>query len=499
MKHLNHICNQVLFNKQKVGFLLSLVNKTTIGVVWSFTEQLGRRGVGVLVTLLLAKFLTPEDFGLVAMMAVFLALGQSLMDSGFRQALIRLKNITQADFNTAFYANLVLGLLSYFILYLSAPLIAEFYEEPRLTDLIRVASFAIIIHAFQVVQIASLSRDLNFKAQLKTSLPSSIISGCVAVFMAYLGVGVWALVMQMVLASFLHTVLLWYVQGWKPTLTLSRKSLVGMYKFGYKIFLSGVLETIFKNIYVIVIAKIFSANIAGLYFFADRIRELIISQLIYSVQTVTYPALSRKQNDIESLKRGYRRVIQVTSFVYFPIVALLAALAEPIFLILLSEKWYDAHLYFQLLCLASVLSPLNSINLNILRVLGRSDILLGLQVFKKILLVIFLWAGLKYGVIGVLVAQIVQSVVAYYPNKYYSEKLIGYSFREQWEDIRLQLLISLTLGWAVLFSYTLLEIQPIISVLVFGMVFCFGYLIISYLLRSNVIDYLFEIYRKRKV
>ncbi|EPC04217.1 hypothetical protein L861_02570 [Litchfieldella anticariensis FP35 = DSM 16096] len=478
---------------------MSLVNKTVIGIVWSFIEQLAQRGVSIFVTLLLASFLVPEDFGLVAMMAVFLALGKSLMDSGFRQALIRLKDITQTDFNTAFYANLVLGIISYGVLYLSAPHIAGFYEEPRLISLIRIASIGIIINSFQVVQLASLSRDLNFKAQLKASLPSSIVSGGIAVFMAYLGMGVWALVVQMILSSFFHTVLLWYVQGWKPTLTLSRKSLAAMYKFSYKIFLSGILEIIFKNMYVIVIAKIFSANTAGLYFFADRIRELIINQLLYSVQKVTYPALSKKQNDICSLKNGYRRTIQVTSFFYFPVVIMLAALAEPIFMIFLPEKWYDAHFYFQLLCLASVLTPLNSINLNILRVLGRSDILLGLQIFKKILLVIFLWIGLQYGIVGILVAQIVQSIVSYYPNKYYSEKLIGYSLREQWGDIKLQLLISLVLGWAVLFSHALLEIPPLLFILVFGIIFCLGYLLISYLFRSNVIDYFHEIHRRRKI
>lgn len=213
---------------------MSLANKTTAGIVWNFVEQLARRGITVAVTLLLAYFLTPEDFGLVAMMAVFLALGASLMDSGFRQALIRLKDATQIDFNTGFYANITLGLLAYAILFLSAPWIASFYQEPKLVDLVRVASLAIIINAFQVIQVTILSRDLNFKAQLKANLPAAVISGVLAVALAYLDWGVWALVTQMLVSALLVTLLLWMQNIWRPSLSFSFSSLKKMYNFGYK-------------------------------------------------------------------------------------------------------------------------------------------------------------------------------------------------------------------------------------------------------------------------
>lgn len=196
---------------------MSLAAKTTTGILWNFSQQLATRGVGILVTLLLARFLVPEDFGLVAMMAVFLALGSSLMDSGFREALVRLEHITQEDYATAFYANIVLGLVSYGALFAAAPAIAGFYEEQRLVDLIRVASLSVIIMSFQVVQVASLSRKLNFKAQLKASLPASVISGVIAVGLAYVGWGVWALVSQTLLNAFVQTVLLWRMEGWRPT------------------------------------------------------------------------------------------------------------------------------------------------------------------------------------------------------------------------------------------------------------------------------------------
>ena len=257
---------------------MSLRNKTITGIIWNFSEQIGKRGIGIIVTLLLARFLAPADFGLIAMMAVFLAVAQSLMDSGFKQALIRLQGAKQVDFNTAFYANICLGIISYFLLYLAAPFIAQFYEEPRLIILIRVAGLNILIHSFQVVQSAVLSRELNFKAQLQATIPAGIISGIIAVGLAYMDYGVWALIAQMLLASLITTALLWKLQGWRPSFSFSGKSLGSMYNFGYKLFLSGLLDIIFKNIYVVVIAKIFTASIAGYYFFANKLKEIVISQ-----------------------------------------------------------------------------------------------------------------------------------------------------------------------------------------------------------------------------
>ncbi len=421
---------------------MSLTAKTTSGILWNFSQQLATRGVGILVTLLLARFLVPEDFGLVAMMAVFLALGSSLMDSGFREALIRLGNITQEDYATAFYANIVLGLVSYGVLFAAAPAIAEFYEEPRLVDLIRVASLSVIIMSFQVVQVASLSRKLNFKAQLKASLPASVISGLIAVGLAYVGWGVWALVSQTLLNALVQTVLLWKMEGWRPTRQFSWPSLKGMYNFGYKLFLSGVLDTVFQNLYVIVIAKVFSAPVAGLYFFANKIKELIVQQLVRSIQAVTYPALASVQNDDARLKQGYKKIVVLMTMMLFPGFLFTAALAGPIFDILLPEKWAPAVPYFQLLCIASIMLPLHSINLNILKVKGRSDLFLYLEIVKKTINGLVLFATFRYGVHAIIIGQVVTSVINYIPNSYFSSQLLGYGFREQISDFLPALVIS---------------------------------------------------------
>lgn len=413
---------------------MTLSQKIITGIIWNFAEQMGRRGIGVVITLLLARFLVPADYGLVAMMAVFLAVATTLMDSGFKQALIRLQGAEQVDFNTAFYANLCLGVLSYFLLFMAAPFIADYYNEARLTILIRVAGLNILINAFQVVQGAILTRAMNFKGQLQASIPAGIISGLVAVCLAYMGFGVWALVTQTILSSLLNTLLLWQIQGWRPTLSFSKQSLDRMYNFGYKLFLSGVLNTIFENIYVIVIAKIFSASTAGLYFFANKLKNIVISQVVSSIQNVTYPALSSMQADDKGLKAGYRKVIQVTTFILFPAILFMAALAEPLFNVLLSEKWLLAVSYLQLMCIAGIMYPLHSINLNILMVKGRSDLFLYLEIIKKIMVMVILVISFRYGVIGILIGQIITSTLAYIPNSYFSAKLINYSIQEQMAD-----------------------------------------------------------------
>jgi O-antigen/teichoic acid export membrane protein len=421
---------------------MTLSQKTTTGILWNFTELLSRRGIQTLITLLLAWFLQPDDFGLVAMMAVFLAIATNLMESGFRQALIRIKDASQLDFNTAFYANLGLGALSYAMLFLAAPFIADFYNKPRLIGLIRIAAIAVIINAFQVVQSAVLSRDLNFKAQLQASVPAGIVSGIVAVVLAYKGFGVWALIIQMLISALLITVMLWFIQGWRPTFGFSRQSLDRMYNFGYKLFLSGLLDTIFQNLYVIVIAKIFAAAIAGHYFFATKLRDLVIAQLVGAIQTVTYPALATIQNDDIRLKAGYRKIIGVTTFLLFPAMLMLAAMAEPLFVFLLPSKWLPAVSYLQLLCIAGVIYPLHAINLNVLMVKGRSDLFLHLEIIKKVMAVVILFISIQFGIIGILIGQIVTSVLAYIPNSYFSAKLINYTVREQITDFMPGLVLS---------------------------------------------------------
>lgn len=402
------------------------------------------------------------------MMAVFLAIAESIMDSGFKQALIRLQGATQADFNTAFYANLGLGAIAYLLLFFSAPFIAGFYHEPRLIILIRVAGLNVLIHSFQLIQSALLNRELNFKAQLQATIPAGIISGVVAVGLAYFGFGVWALIVQMLLASLITTLLLWHIQGWRPTRGFSRKAFAGMYNFGYKLFLSGLLNTVFLNIYITVIAKLFAATVAGQYFLAEKLKDIVLTLFVGSVQQVTYPALASLQDDDNRLKAGFRRVIQVTTFLISPAMIFLAVLAGPLFNVLLPEKWSPAVPYLQLMCIVGIMFPLHTINLNILQVKGRSDLFLYLEIIKKILVLIILFISYRYGVIWILTGQIIGSVIAYIPNSYFSARLINYQVREQVADFLPAFALSGAVGIVVYTARHFVHWSPFAQLIVFS-------------------------------
>ncbi len=463
----------------------NLKNKIGIGVIWKFSETLAKRGIGIIVTLLLARFLVPEDFGLIAMMAVFLGIAGQLMDSGFTEALIQKKDADDVDFNTAFYTNIVFGLIAYGLLFTAAPFIADYYEEPRLIDLIRVAGLSIIIHSFQVVQNAMLNRALNFKAQLKVSLPASVISGLIAVAFAYFDYGVWALIIQMLVAAILTSILLWAMKIWRPKWIFSFHSLKEMFSFSSYLLIAGLSNILFVNMYVIVIAKYFSITLAGYYFFADRIKTLVVSQMVASIQAVTYPALSKIQDDPVRLKSGYRKVIAITTFLLFPAITLLAALAEPLFHVLLPEQWLPAVIYLQLMSIVAILNPLHAINLNILKVVGRSDLVLYIGFFKKFMMILIFIISFNYGIIGILIGQIISSVLTYIPNSYYSSRLIEYSVREQLADFVPGLILS---GTIALFTYGLvlfIDWPAIIELFAFGTLAIVLYLAGAHLLKLH--------------
>lgn len=461
----------------------TLRHKTITGIIWTFLEQIFRVGIQTITTIILAWFLLPEDFGLMAMIAVFFAIANSLIDSGFSQALIRKKEVSQTDYSTAFYTNLVLGLLVYALLFASAPFIAIFYDEPRLVDLVRVVGLVVIINSFQLVQVADLTRKLNFKVQFGVALPSAIFSGIVAVSMAAMGFGVWSLAAQMLISSFAVTALYWIINKWRPSTDFSVESLNEMFGFGSKLLASGLINTAFQNIYVIVIGKLFSATLVGYYFFAQKIQQLVVTQLTGAVQKVTYPALSTIQDDNKALKEFYRKIIQVVAYVVFPCMIALVVLAESLFSVMLKEDWQPAVPYLQLLCIAGLLYPLHGINLNILKVKGRSDLFLYLEIVKKLMIVIIILISIQFGIFGILVGQIVSSTLAYIPNSYFSIKLIDYSVPEQLQDFIPTLLLAVTMGGIMYVAGLFIPHNEFAYILMIGLVGAIFYFLTNHLLK----------------
>lgn len=443
-----------------------LKRQTAKGVLWNFAELMLRRGTAGITTLILAWFLTPEDFGLVAMMAVFLAFSDVLVDAGLSQALIRKPSVTSTEYDTAFIANIALAFIVYMVLFLIAPAIAGFYEASELEILIRVAGLAIVFTAFTVVQRAVLSRELKFKLQMKVSLPAAVLSGVAAILIAYQGFGVWALVAQILLQAVLTALFFWRLNLWRPHWQFSFKSLYDLSTFSGYLLFAHTTNVPFKHMYVVVIAKVFAAPIAGLYFFAEKIRDLLINQLVSSIQTVTYPALARVQENSQKLKKGYRQVIVVMTFLVFPVLIFVAVFVEPLFHLFLPEKWWQAGLYLQLMCLAALMNPLNAINLNILKVKGRSDLVFYLGLLKKALAIGIFAVTFRYGIIAILIGQILNSILAFVPNSYFSKQLIDYSVYEQLTDFIPGLLLAGGIGLAVWWLQDFLNWPELVELIV---------------------------------
>lgn len=479
----------------------SLQAKTTSGVFWNFLELLGRRGIGILVTIFLARFLAPGDFGLIAMVSVFFAFANALMDAGFRQALIRKQNVTQTDYSTMFFTNIVLGLFAYGLLFLFAPVIADFYKEYRLVLLVRIVGVVVIVNSFQLVQTVDLSRKLDFKTQFKVALPSSLISGFVAVFMAVQGAGVWSLVAQMLLSPLIATFSLWRINKWRPTLEFSPKSFRELFGFGSKMFLSGLLDILFQNIYVIVIAKLFSPTLTGYYFFAVKVRDIILGQFSSSIQKVTFPALASVQDNDERLKGGYRKVIQATSYMIFPSMIFLSIIVRPLFMLLLNPKWLPAVSYVRILCIAGIMYPLHVVNLNVLQVKGRSDLFLYLEILKKMMIACVLLISTHYGITAILVGQICTSVLAYIPNSYFSSKLIKYSVIEQLKDVLPILFVALLAGGITVITGDVFKItlSPALILAYQIPMLVVLYVLFSILLKIKIQEILYQVIKERSL
>lgn len=459
--------------------------KIGAGVMWNLIGLFFSRGSSMVFTVFLAGILAPEAFGLIAMMMVFFELAAVFVESGMGQALIRSKHIESNDLSTVFYTNLGLGLLAYIMLYVSAPLVATFYSQPELEFLVVVTGLVVIVNAFKVVPTAVLSRKMNFREQTKASALSAVGSGFLAVTAAYLGAGVWSLVVQMLSSSVISTLVLWGGSKWRPVLSFDYESLKRLFGFGSHLLAEGMLTVLFNNSYVLVIGKLFSAEVTGLYFFAKRISQLIAEQLTGTVQQATLPALATMQDDNETLKIKYRQILHILMFVSSPIILSLAAIAEPLFVLAFKQEWSGSILYFQILSFVGVLFPLHAMNINILNVKGRSDLVFKIGVVKKIIGILLLVASIPFGVTGIVFGQVVSSVLALIPNTYYSKKLIGYGLKEQLLDSLGPVLLAATSAvlswWAISLAAFHPAIAAVFGLIIFSVLYIFG----SWFLRVN--------------
>ena len=456
----------------------SLKSRTVKGVGWSAVDNISQQAVTFVVSIVLARLLSPDDYGLLGIITIFTAICNTFVNAGFTTALIRKKDATDDDYNTVFIVNMITSVVLYVIIFLISPYIAAFFNRPELTDLTRVTSLAIIIGAMALVQQTILTKKIDFKTQTKITLVSSIGSGIIGIVMAVWGLGVWALVAQLLSSQTLRTIFLWIANKWIPQLHYSSKSFHELFGFGWKMMVSYLLDTIWKELYQVVVGKFYSPATLGQYTRSKQFSNMFSSNLTNVIQRVTYPVLSNIQDDKERMVLAYRRIIKTTMFVTAVSMFFLGAVSEPLLYCLIGPKWHEAAVYLPLICLTGCLYPLHAINLNMLQLQGRSDLFLGLEIIKKIIAVGPLCVGIFVGIMPMLYANIVAGIIAYFLNSHYSGKFLNYSSWMQIKDISPSFGIGLLVSFSVYFmkylplSYWLILPLQVSTGFVVILVFC---------------------------
>lgn len=474
-----------------------LKQKTVKGVVWSTLERFSGQGAQFLIMLVMARLLAPQDYGILGMITIFIAISQSLIDSGFSQALIRKQNRTNIDNSTVFYFNLVVSGCLYVILFILAPYVALFYNTPALCSVMRVICLSIIINSGAVVQRALLTINIDFKSQAKASVISTIIGGIVGILLAFGGYGVWALVFQQLTFYSLNTILLWVFSKWRPLWCYSWESFHELFAFGSKMLASGLLDTIYNNIYIIVIGKLFSASSLGHYVRAKNFSEFPSSNVTGIIQRVTYPVLCKIQTDDDRLREVYRKFLKLSAFIIFPLMVGLASVSEPFVILIIGEKWRFCSELLQIICFSMMWYPIHAINLNLLQVKGRSDLFLRLEILKKILGVCILLCTFSFGLVVMCYGSIVSSILCLIINTYYTGKLINVGFFKQMRDLLPTFLICMCMFGLILVINNFVSsymLQLIIGILT-GVVF---YFVTTYLFRFRELRELLSLMGKNK-
>jgi len=432
--------------------MTSLRQKTVSGLTWSFIDSISGQGIQFIVGIILARMLTPREFGLIGMITIFIAVSESFINSGFSSALIRKKECTQADYSTVFFFNLIAGVIFFSILYLTAPAISRFFKEPELRSIIQVLGIVLIIDSATLIQRTILTKQINFKLQTRISVIAALGSGAMAVGMAYSGFGAWSLVAQRLCKQAINSLLLWLWNKWKPIAVFSRQSFRELFGFGSKLLASGLIDTIYRNVYYLIIGKFFSARELGYYTRADQFNALPSQSLTGVIGRVSYPILSSIQDDKPRLKNNYQKLIRSTMFITFILMLGMAAVSEPMIITLIGEKWRPSIIYLQMLSFVGMMYPLHALNLNMLQVSGRSDLFLKLEVIKKILAIPTIVIGVIWGIKMMIIGMMVNTLIAYYLNSYWSGRFIGYSYKQQVVDILPSFGLALTMA---LFVYLL--------------------------------------------
>lgn len=477
-------------------------NKTTIkNFIWRFAERCGAQGVSFIVSIVLARLLEPSVYGTIALVTVFTTILQVFVDSGLGTALIQKKDADDLDFSSVFYFNFTVCLVLYFGMFVSAPYIAKFYGDETLVPVIKVISLTLVISGVKNIQQAYVSRNMLFKRFFFSTIGGTIASAFVGIFMAYIGMGVWALVAQQLSNATIDTIILWVTVKWKPKRMFSWKRLKELLSYGWKLLVSALLETVYNNLRNLVIGKLYSSADLAYYNQGDKFPKLIVTNINTSIDSVLLPTIASAQDDSARVKNMTRRAIKTSTYIMAPLMIGLAFCANTIVELVLTEKWLPCVPFLQIFCITYMFYPVHTANLNAIKAMGKSDIFLKLEIIKKIvgmaLLLSTMWFGVMAMAYSLLVSCVLNQIINSWPNK----KLLNYGYLEQLKDILPGILLALFMGICVYFVsflpisiYLILVIQVVLGATI--------YIGISAILKLDAFEYLWntvkEIVEKKK-
>jgi len=474
-------------------------DKIIVSLLWRILERGGTQGIQFLVQIILARLLLPEEYGVIAIISVFIIIANVFVQSGLNTALIQKKDTDDTDFSSVFYLSVVVAGIVYTVLFFISPVIASFYNEPKLIPVLRILSTTLFLGAFNSIQNAIIAKNMQFKMLFYSSLISSMVSGAIGIAMAYMNFGVWALVAQQIINQFTITFVLWFTVKWRPKLIFSVDRVRGLFSFGWKLLVSSLLDTFYTNVRSLIIGRIYNAEMLAYYNRGEQFPSLIITNIDTSIQSVMFPTLAQQQENKQRVKDMMRRSIITSTFLIFPLMVGLAVIARPLIIVLLTDKWAPSVSFLQISCAVYALYPIHTANLQAINALGRSDIFLKLEIIKKIIGIIILVITVFYGVYAIAFGMLIVGIICTFLNAYPNLKLLNYSYKEQLKDIMPALGLSLIMGIAVycvnfldLFMVLTLVLQVII-----GVVF---YFFMAYILRLECFTYLLsalrDIYKK---
>lgn len=474
--------------------IMKQLNKGQVlsGLFWRFAERCGAQGVSFVVSIVLARLLAPEVYGTVALVTVFTAVLQVFVDSGMGNALIQKKNADDRDFSTVFYFNITVCCILYLGMYLAAPYIAKFYNDSELTAVVRVLSLTLVISGVKNVQQAYVSRNMLFRHFFYATLGGTIGAAVIGVAMAYMGYGVWALVVQQVFNAAADTVILWITVKWRPKRTFSFQRLKGLFSFGWKLLVSGLLDTVYGNLRQLLVGKIYSSSDLAYYNRGQQFPNFIVNNINSSIDSVLFPVMSSVQDNRENIKNMTRKSIKTSVYVMAPLMMGLTFTAEAVVRLVLTDKWLECIPFLRIFSITCMFQPIHTANLNAIKAMGRSDLFLKLEIVKKGVGLVLMVSSIQFGVLAMAYSMLVGNVISQIINSWPNRKLLGYSYEDQIRDILPSICLAVFMGGCV-YTIIFLELSLMVTLCIQIISGALIYIVCSAILKMSSFLYLWDV------